>query len=384
MTHTVWKRILCGPSVLVVLAAALASAPARGAGFGISEQSASATGRACAVTAVADTPSAIYYNPAGLGMQKGLGIEAGVTLIVPLGSHEDPATGLVTDSETSLFYPPTVYVSYRLPERIAFGLGFFVPYGLGITWPEGWTGFEKVESIELQAYFINPTVAWSPLEWLSVGAGVDIVRSIVDLRKGINFIDEHGSLHAGASAWGFGGNAGLLLRLLGGRLSFGLSYRSAVRFEFTGNADFTVPAAFALLLEDQPIETDLTLPHVLSMGIAGKPVSMLTLSADLIVTTWSTFKEFGLNFPGDMVKPESEKLSQTEPRNWRNTWALRFGAEVRPPLKWLVVRAPSGPVSSSRRGSARTSRTCTSISSSARAAARPSPPPTDARRTSSA
>ena len=336
MTDT--RRIL-SLCLLAALPALLAPAPARGAGFGISEQNASATGRAGAFTAVADSPSAIYYNPAGLGLQKGLGIEAGITLIFPLGSHEDPATGLVTDSESSVFYPPTVYASYRLPERVAIGLGFFVPFGLGISWPEDWIGFEQIQSIDLQTYFINPTVAWSPFEWLSIGAGVDIVRSVVELKRGINFIDERGSLHAAGSAWGWGGNAGLLIRLLGGRLSFGLSYRSAVKLVFAGSADFTVPPAFALLLEDQPIETSLTLPHTLSMGIAGKPASMVTLSADVTVTTWSTFKEFGLRFPEDVGKPEGEKLSQSEPRNWRNVYAVRLGAEVRPPLKWLVLRA---------------------------------------------
>ena len=318
----------------------LAWAPdATAAGFAIQEQGASATGRACAVTAVADTPSAIFYNPAGLALQPGLGIEAGLTLILPLVSHEDPGSGETTEAELNVFYPPSIYASYLLPANVAVGLGFFVPYGLGIEWPDGWAGFETVRLIDLKTFVVNPAVAWSPFPWLAFGGGLSIVRSVVELRKGIAFVDERGALRAGGAAWGFGGSAGLLLRFLKGRLSFGLSYRSAVSLDVKGRADFSVPETFASLLEDQPVRTSLTLPHTLSIGVAGKPARMLTLSLDLLVTTWSTFSKFGLTFPEDEEKPEDEKLSQVEARNWRNVYSVRAGAELRlPTAEWLGLR----------------------------------------------
>jgi long-chain fatty acid transport protein len=326
-------------ALAVFLGILLPCAGSLGAGFAIQEQAASATGRACAVTAVADSPSAVFYNPAGLAFQPGLGIEAGLTLIVPLASHRDPGSGETTDAEPDLFYPPSVYVSYLLPENIAVGLGFFVPYGLGIAWPEDWSGFQEVRSIDLQTFVINPTMAWSPLPWLAVGAGFGFVRSVVELERGIEFVDETGSLRAGGGAWGFGANAGLLLRFFKGRLGFGLNYRSDVRLDFKGRADFTVPEPFAALLEDQAVRTTLRLPHTLALGVSGKPVEMLTLSLDLTVTAWSSFEEFGLTFPGDEGKPEDEKLSQSEARNWRNVYTVRLGAEVAPPpVPWLMLR----------------------------------------------
>lgn len=320
-------------------AALLAPLEARAAGFSIYEQGAAAMGRGCAVTAIADTPSAIFYNPAGLGLQKGLGLEIGDTLIFPAGEHEDPDTGEVTKAEDNLFYPPTFYASYVLPGRVALGFGLFVPFGLGIKWPGGWAGFEEIEQIDVQNIFLNPTVAWAPLEWLSIAAGFDAVHATVELTKGLEFITDRGTLHGAAEAWGFGANAGILFRFLDGRLSWGLSYRSAVNLDFEGKADFQVPAPFESMLEDQPLESSLTLPHVIAIGVAGRPVEMLSLGLDVLYTTWSSFEEFGFTFPEDEGKPEDEQLTQYEPRNWKNVFGLRLGAELNPPcVPELAVR----------------------------------------------
>ncbi len=322
-----------GPSRCTCAAIALGlSLPgvASAAGFMIIEQDASATGKACAVTAVADTPSAIFYNPAGLGMQEGLGIQIGDTLIFPWGEHEDPATGELTQSVFDVFYPPTVYASYRFKGRVALGAGFFVPYGLGIEWPKSWQGFEEIVSIDLQNFTVNPTVAWSPLSWLSVGMGFDMVRSIVTIERGLELIDDRGTLEAAGGAWGMGMNAGVLVKLFGGRLSFGLSYRSAVQLRFRGKADFDVPDAFASLLEDQPLRTSLTLPNHVAIGIAGRPHPMLQVSLDITFTTWSTFESFAFTFPEDENRPEDEKLSTSEPRDWSDVFSVRLGLELSP------------------------------------------------------
>ncbi len=335
------RRNRTGLFCAALLAAAVMMAStgtASAAGFAINEQGAAATGRACAVTAVADTPSAVFYNPAGLAFQEGLGLELGDTLIFPLASHEDPGTGTVTDAEFNVFYPPSLYLSYLVKEKVALAFGFFVPYGLGVQWPRGWLGFQEVEHIALQVFTFNPSVAWSPAAWLSIGGGVDIAYATVELAKGINFIDEHGEFEAAGKALGIGGNAGLLMKFWGGRFNFGLNYRSSVSLDFAGDGDFTVPDTFGSLLEDQPLKTSLTLPHVLTIGFAGRPIEMLSISLDLTVTGWSSFEEFGIEFPEDIDRDEDEKLTSIEPRNWRNVIAVRLGAEVTP-KKWLAVRA---------------------------------------------
>jgi long-chain fatty acid transport protein len=199
-------------------------------------------------------------------------------------------------------------------------------------------GDEEIESIDLQTFFVNLAVAWRPLEWLSIAAGADVVIGTVELRKGLDFVEQRGTLHAAAGALGAGGNAGILVRILEGRLSFGVNYRSAVELDFTGDADFTVPTPFASLMQDQPLESSITLPHRITLGVAWLPLDLLTLSLDVDITTWSSFDRFGFTFPEDADRPEDERLTQFEPRNWSDTYAIRFGVQVRPPDRDFALR----------------------------------------------
>ncbi len=62
----------------------LAAAPAFPSGFQIMTQGARATGMGLAFTAVADDPSAIFYNPAGIGFQDHFSVELGAGFITKL------------------------------------------------------------------------------------------------------------------------------------------------------------------------------------------------------------------------------------------------------------------------------------------------------------
>src|SRR5262245_21908948 len=84
----VTRRGPSAPPALVVAFVLLVAPPARAGGFHIDEQDARATGRAGAVTANPANASAIYYNPGGVGMLNGLGIEVGGALISPSSSFK--------------------------------------------------------------------------------------------------------------------------------------------------------------------------------------------------------------------------------------------------------------------------------------------------------
>ena len=83
----------------------LLSTVAFGAGFKLDVNGARATGMGGAVTAFIDDPSAIYYNPAGIAGRKGLGIQVGDTLIIPMLSFTHAADGDVTSSPLSVSPP---------------------------------------------------------------------------------------------------------------------------------------------------------------------------------------------------------------------------------------------------------------------------------------
>src|SRR3954451_7898666 len=100
-----------------VLVSALAPAAFASGGFEIDEQSAPGVGMAGAQTAIADDPSAIYYNPAGLGFQPGFGALIGGNLIIAR-THVSPDG--VTLWHTA--FAPTVFVAQRIGSHVAFGV----------------------------------------------------------------------------------------------------------------------------------------------------------------------------------------------------------------------------------------------------------------------
>src|SRR5687767_4806771 len=133
-----WSRTFVFFPALLLLSAA----PAFPAGFSIFAQGAKASGMGLAFTAVADDPSAIFYNPAGLGWQTHFSGQVGGSLLTKVagefeGANPFPGTGFgVEQQHETSFLLPTTYAVVPLTSNVNFGLGIFAPYGLGFRWED--------------------------------------------------------------------------------------------------------------------------------------------------------------------------------------------------------------------------------------------------------
>src|SRR5262245_5646846 len=67
--------------------------------------SAAALGAFNTVTAQADDPTAVYFNPAGLVQLKGLAVSINLNTVSAEVEHESPS-GATTESETGLIHVP--------------------------------------------------------------------------------------------------------------------------------------------------------------------------------------------------------------------------------------------------------------------------------------
>src|SRR5690606_6444722 len=138
---------------------AFAPAAAWASGYHVDEQDARATGRAGAVAASAGNASAIYYNPAGIGNLEGLNVTAGGALVLPSAEFTSAADGATTEADTSAIVLPQLFASWRATELLAIGIGAYAPYGLALAWPESSPGRSIVREVDLQTFYISPTVA---------------------------------------------------------------------------------------------------------------------------------------------------------------------------------------------------------------------------------
>ena len=309
----------------------LLSTVAFGAGFKLDVHGSRATGMAGAVTSFIDDPSAIYYNPAGIAGRKGFGIQAGVTLVIPMLSFTHADDGDVTSSPLNVSPPPHAHITFGITDDLSIGIGVFSPFGAAGHWPADWEGRFKAIKSSLQTFDINPTIAYRLHPRLKLGLGYNAVRGTLVIERGLNFVDSEGKVELGGGAWGFGWNAGLQVEIVENHLWFGASFRSPVTMRFEGNAHFTnVPTEFGGRLKDQPITGRVVLPTQANFGFSIKPTDNLRLALDADYVEWSSFTDLTINF-------ENPDLTVPLQKRWVDQVSVHVGGEFNP-TKSVAVR----------------------------------------------
>jgi long-chain fatty acid transport protein len=312
------------------VAVVLVSRTAVAAGTALDFQSGRATGMAAAVTAMIDDSSAVFYNPAGIAQGRIIDAQMGDALVMPSVKFTD-TRGRSTSTLFNVSAPFQIYETGGITDQLSIGVGVFTPFGLTVPWPAEWEGKSIATEASLATYDFNPTVAYR-LGPLRIGAGVQLVRATVDLKRTIDTPSEV-SAELGADTWGEGFNVGAQLEAIAQVLSLGIAYRSAVTLDFTGDVHFGgVPAPFQATLRDQLVKTSLTNPDVLQMGVALHPVQDLVLDVDLVWYGWSKFHAIDIQYPNDA----SGTLSVPEAKNWSNTVNVHLGGELTVDRTWRL------------------------------------------------
>jgi long-chain fatty acid transport protein len=305
-----------------------AVSPAQAGGFLIYEMSAEAMGKASAVSASTQEPAAVFFNPGALTNQ-GHGVSLSGVAVLASSRFEPAGGGDEVETTGGRFVLPTVFASARAHERVAVALGVYPAFGLSVTWPEDWIGAEHTIKASIQTVNFNPTLAVTLVPGLSLGVGLQVVRSAVELKNALPAV-VGGTGTLGGGTWGVGANAGLLYQVLPDRLNLAFAYRSRVNLSFDGRVDFDPNPDFEPSLPDQGGGADITLPDILTLGVMWRPIPQLTLTFDPNLVLWSTFDRLVIDF-------ESVEDRILE-RNGNNTVTLRLGVDWATPQPGLSAR----------------------------------------------
>lgn len=294
-----------------------------------------ASGMGTAFVAVADDPSAILHNPAGLTQLKGTNIYGGNTFVFPSTSYESPSGGS-EETEFQVFFPPHFFLSSDLKtEKFVFGLGIHSPFGIGgRKWPDdGLTRYYSVESF-IGTLSINPTVAWQALPNLSVALGIDYLLSFNQSERMLDqsmfsFRDGRMKLDCDGGAWGY--NLGALL-FLNEKVSLGFQYRSHIEIDHSGDATLShiapeLRSAFGGSRFKTDISTTIDFPEIFSIAIAYRPNEKLILALDAELVRWSSFDTIEIDFKKEV--PETGFTDSTAELDWKDIWVIKAGAEYR-------------------------------------------------------
>jgi len=294
-------------------------------GFYINEHDAKVTGRAGAVTATIDGASSVIFNPGGIALAEGTNVSVSAALIAAKGSYYDASNNDErTDTDSSPAVLPSIFVTSRLTDMVAVGVGFHLPFGLALSWPDNHTQADVLQDQALRTYFITPAVGINLGEHvpgLSIGFGLDLVPATVQLERAVVFGDTRGTAVLGGDAFGIGGRAGVQYQPSAfKKLRFGAMWRAQVDLDFKGKGDFDIDPAFrAQLPPDGDISTSISLPQTFAGGVAYNATPELQLEVNAMWINWSKFDKLAIKLPGD-----TETVTV---QNYEDTVTLRVGAE---------------------------------------------------------
>ena len=303
---------------------------ASAAGFQLLEQNASGLGNAYAGSAaVADNASTIFFNPAGMTQLKNREFSVGVSGIgtsfkfSDQGSNVGQLAGTGNGGDAGSWgFVPNGYLSWALSPDVYLGVGVNAPFGLKTEYSNPWLGAAQSTKFDLKTYNINPAIAYRVNEVISLGGGADWQRLTADYTRqlGISapfYASSPLKLTLDGDAWGW--NAGALFNIAPGS-KVGISYRSTVSYDLTGNIN--VVGTTPVPSSDTAAKASLKLPDSFILSGTQQATDKWQLLGDLSWTGWSSIPKLDILLASGLG---AGTIAQTLNTDFRDTWRVALG-----------------------------------------------------------
>ena len=315
-------------------------------GYAVNAQGAKQIGMGHVGVAINWDASSMQFNPGALAtLDAKYSLAMGGSLIwskteFTSSDYNDNAT------DNPINTPFYLYGSAKLNDKLAVGLAVYTPFGSSNIWGDNWDGKYLVQDISMKAVYIQPTVSYKVNDWMSIGAGLNIVYGEFELNKafairnpadGSILADGNANLSGNTIKYGY--NIGIFLQP-NDKLNIGISYRSQVDIELDnseGEGEFTYPSSIAGIPDamtqglvagykaagatDGSFTATLPLPASLNVGFAYQIDEKWLVSADLNFVEWSVYKNL------EFVSEDAAALNSSNIRDWDNSMTYRIGAQ---------------------------------------------------------
>jgi long-chain fatty acid transport protein len=353
-------------SLGVALLCASASNRAHAGGLFLLDHGARALGRAGAFVAAPDDPSALWYNPAGLGESKNQLIIDAVLPIMLADYQRQLPDGSYADSIKARPTPipiPTIAFSALAGKHLAIGAGVFAPNVLVMNWEKSQHGGTQPAPTRYSLMSLEGSLlanvaagfALTGLGPLSVGLDVQVPIGRFQAKTAVSACDltlcafsEQKDFDATARATGFPvigftGTAGVTLDLDAVRFGFSYSLPYKLQGDTTMKINLPSNAAFA----DADVvgnkgHFSMKMPSIIRAGGEMRPLPYLRMEGAFVWEGWSAQKSIDLDVKNISIKNVAVNgdygvNSIHIQRNMKNVWSLRGGGELELPKKWMVV-----------------------------------------------
>lgn len=336
---------------------ALALGQVHASGFNLKENSVKAMGAAYAGSAVdeGDT-SVVVNNPAMMTTFEGTAVQADVSVIDLSYEFEgggvdalgQPLTGGDGGNAGDVTPIPAFSMVHKFDNGVALGAMVSAPFGLKTEYEDGWVGRYYAHTSDVKIVDLTVSAAFEIVpERFSVGMGLIYSTADVTLSKAVDFGTllfsnpatrplpfarpqaRDGFAEVQGDDTGVGWVAGLTFRPVD-QLTFGLSYRSEIDYDLTGDVDWTVPqdvqAVFgaspmtSVLFQDGGATAKLTTPSITTVAIGYDVTDSFRFMANYTKTGWESLQEVRIDF--DNPDPDS-----VEAFEWDDATYISLGTE---------------------------------------------------------
>ncbi|PML75464.1 porin [Enterovibrio norvegicus] len=342
---------------LLSTAIAVATFQAHGAGFQISEHSASGLGRAFAgEAAIADNAAVAARNPAAMTMFDSAQLSGGISFIQP------DVDAKVTSSELAISNPPTqtgsenysdvapdafvpnIHYIHPLNDKMAVGFSAFSNFGLATEYPTDAIAGPGAGKSELATVDFNANFAYEINEQLSLGLGLNAVYADASLTRNTGSLapilsspatDETANLSG--DGWGFGWNIGALWHI-NEKNRLGFAYRSEVDITLDGEYRGTSTAFAGKPGQTVPGELELNLPDIFEFSGYHELAPKWAMHYSVMRVGWSSFQELrATGASSDCINGGSEPgVCLQKDEKWDDSWRYAIGATHYLNNKWTL------------------------------------------------
>jgi long-chain fatty acid transport protein len=292
-----------------------------------------------AFTAVADNPSALFFNPAGLAT---LGTQAtvGVAPTFSRTEYHPSAGGGQESTDNSPIFVPNFFATHQLNDGLGLGVGIYSPFGLETHWSNTGSLRYVATDSRLRVVEMSAGVGYQPMPTISIGAGAVYTRVDARLQSQMNLSpspDGTKTLEGDGGAFGY--TAGVLFNPTE-KYRLGISYRSAFHVTVKGDTKLEGLSGLSAGLfggtsYQTRTETRVVLPESFTLGGAVSATEKLIVSADAEWVNYGRIKNTSFQF-NETEPNRAGVLNQGNPvpRDWSATWNVGVGAQYKLNDRW--------------------------------------------------
>ena len=303
-----------------------------------------------AMVGLADDATAIYWNPSGLSNVKGGFAGFYLTGINPMPKYswqnQNFGININADAVSNMYMAPNLFASYQV-DQWTFGLGIFVPAGLGTEWNgddlvqlSGGESFEWMSRIGVVN--IAPAVSYKFSDQFSLGFAVNIYSGFFDMKRPNevpsppaepNTFSQYTEESSGT---GVGVTVGAQYKI-NEMIALGATFRTKTTVTMSGEAEFPAFELIAVPTKSD-FDREVAFPMWIAGGVSVKPCECLVINFDVQYSQWSESEDVLVTEYKDATWKAALEADDSHlfVLKWEDATQIRLGTEYLPSENWAL------------------------------------------------